>query len=94
MYVIGAPLPLGGWELAIILVIVLVLFGPKQLPKLGKMFGETMKEVRAGVDEANKGLDGASETSAPAPAEAAAPAPVEAPAPAAAPAPAPETKAS
>lgn len=41
---IGAP------ELIIILIVVLVLFGPKQLPKLGKMFGKTMKEVRTGMD--------------------------------------------
>lgn len=41
---IGVP------ELLIILVVVLVLFGPKQLPKLGKMFGKTMKEVRTGMD--------------------------------------------
>jgi len=44
---IGAP------ELIIILVVVLVLFGPKQLPKLGKMFGKTVKEVREGMDSFN-----------------------------------------
>lgn len=41
---------IGGPELIIILVVVLILFGPKQLPKLGKMFGKTMKEVRTGMD--------------------------------------------
>lgn len=35
-----------------ILGVVLVLFGPSQLPKLGKSLGETMKSVRAGMDEA------------------------------------------
>ncbi|MBK5211030.1 MAG: twin-arginine translocase TatA/TatE family subunit [Coriobacteriia bacterium] len=44
---IGAP------ELIIILVVVLVLFGPKQLPKLGKMFGKTVKEARKGMDSFN-----------------------------------------
>lgn len=57
---IGAP------ELIIILVVVLVLFGPKQLPKLGKMFGKTMKEVRTGMDsfseEMNTEKDKAEET--------------------------------
>jgi len=41
---------LGPTELAIILLIVLVLFGPKQLPKLGKMFGRAMKDLREGMD--------------------------------------------
>ena len=39
-------------EMIIILVIVLVIFGPKQLPQLGKMFGKTMKDLRAGMDGA------------------------------------------
>jgi len=29
--------------------LVFVVFGPKNLPKLGKMFGSTMKEVRKGM---------------------------------------------
>jgi sec-independent protein translocase protein TatA len=33
-----------------ILVVVLVIFGPSQLPKLGQMFGKTMKNVREGMD--------------------------------------------
>jgi sec-independent protein translocase protein TatA len=41
---IGAP------ELIIILVIVLVLFGPKRLPQLGKSLGKTMKAIREGVE--------------------------------------------
>lgn len=47
---IGAP------ELIIILVVVLVIFGPKQLPKLGKMFGKTVKEVRTGMESMNEEL--------------------------------------
>jgi sec-independent protein translocase protein TatA len=39
-------------ELIIVLVIVLVIFGPSQLPKLGKMLGKTMKNVREGIDGA------------------------------------------
>lgn len=45
---------LGTPELLIILVIAVVIFGPQQLPKLGKMFGKTMKEVRTGIDEATQ----------------------------------------
>lgn len=40
-----------GWqELLIVLVIVLLLFGPKRLPQLGKMLGKTMRNVREGVE--------------------------------------------
>lgn len=40
-----------GWqELMIVLVIVLLLFGPKRLPQLGKMFGKTMRNVKDGID--------------------------------------------
>jgi sec-independent protein translocase protein TatA len=46
---------LGPTELIIILLIVLVLFGPKQLPKLGKMFGRAMKDLREGMED--KGED-------------------------------------
>ena len=38
-------------ELLVILVIVLVIFGPKQLPKLSKMFGKTVKEFKEGMEE-------------------------------------------
>ena len=42
---------IGPQELIIVLIIVLVIFGPKNLPKLGKMFGKTMKNFKAGMDE-------------------------------------------
>ncbi len=35
--------------LIIILVIALIIFGPKQLPALGKMFGKTAKGIRDGM---------------------------------------------
>ena len=41
---VGAP------ELIIILVIILVLFGPKRLPQLGKSLGKTMKAIREGAE--------------------------------------------
>ncbi len=36
--------------LIIILVIVLIIFGPKQLPQLGKSLGKTMKAIRDGAE--------------------------------------------
>lgn len=47
--ILGIP-GLGTTELIIILVIVLILFGPKRLPQLGKTLGKTMKSIREGVE--------------------------------------------
>lgn len=44
---------LGSMELLIILVVVLLIFGPSQIPKLGKMFGQSMRDFR----DASKKLD-------------------------------------
>lgn len=43
---------LGMPELIVILAVVLVIFGPKNLPKLGKSLGKTAKSIREGMDEA------------------------------------------
>ena len=40
---------LGGSELLIILLVVLVLFGGSQLPKLARSLGEAQKEFRSGL---------------------------------------------
>ena len=42
---------IGPQEFIIVLIIVLVIFGPKNLPKLGKMFGKTMKNFKEGMDD-------------------------------------------
>ena len=47
---------LGTTELLVILVIVIVIFGPKQLPKLSKMFGKTIKNFKEGMSD-NKESD-------------------------------------
>lgn len=44
------PFGIGPMELIIVLVIVLVLFGPKRLPQLGKSLGKTVKAIREGVE--------------------------------------------
>ncbi len=38
-----------GSELIIILIVVLLIFGPKNLPKLGKALGSTVKNLREGM---------------------------------------------
>jgi len=46
---------LGGPELGILLVIVLVLFGGSQLPKLARNLGKAQKEFKDGLDESKDG---------------------------------------
>ena len=38
-----------GFEWIVILIVVLVIFGPKNLPKLGKSLGATVKNLREGM---------------------------------------------
>jgi len=41
-----------GWpELLIVLVVVLVLFGASRLPKLARSLGDSMRELRKGLEE-------------------------------------------
>lgn len=42
-------------ELLIVLLVVIVLFGPKQLPKLGKMLGASLKGFKQGMAEEEAG---------------------------------------
>jgi sec-independent protein translocase protein TatA len=42
----------GGWELIIILVIVLILFGANRLPQLAKGMGESIRNFKQGMSEA------------------------------------------
>jgi sec-independent protein translocase protein TatA len=45
--IFGLP---GGSEWLLILAVVLLLFGPTQLPKLAKMFGKSAKALKDGID--------------------------------------------
>ncbi|MHB8619456.1 MAG: twin-arginine translocase TatA/TatE family subunit [Chloroflexota bacterium] len=58
--------PFGGHgiELIILLVIVLVIFGPKKLPDLGKGLGQGIKEFKAATTGENEKDRAASETTA------------------------------
>ena len=42
---------IGTNELIIILLVVIVVFGPTQLPKLAKMLGETSRKFKEGMGE-------------------------------------------
>lgn len=53
---------LGPMEFVVILVVVLLIFGPKNLPKLGKAFGSTVKNIREGMEGDDKTEQVESET--------------------------------
>ena len=48
---------MGGFELVIILVVVLIIFGPKNLPKLGKALGKGLSGLRKGVESGKEKID-------------------------------------
>ncbi len=50
----------GVQELLVILLIVIVIFGPTQIPKLTKMFGQSIRNFREGMGEAPDKNDGGS----------------------------------
>lgn len=41
--------PLGIWEMLIILVVVLLVFGPRRLPEMAKGMGQAVREFRKGI---------------------------------------------
>jgi len=43
--------PLGGWEILIILVVVLLIFGSSRLPKIARGMGESARELRKGFQD-------------------------------------------
>ena len=48
---------IGMGELLIILVVVLLIFGPSKLPALAKSMGQAVKEFRKGTQEVEDGLN-------------------------------------
>ncbi len=53
---------LGGPELLIVLVVVLLLFGTSRLPKLARSMGQAQKEFKAGIKEGDVERDLAVDT--------------------------------
>ena len=45
------------WSLLVILVIVLLIFGPKNLPKIGHALGKGIREFKDATKEVSKGLE-------------------------------------
>lgn len=56
---------LGVPELVVILAIVLLIFGPKQLPKLGGAIGKSIKGLRSGMKEVQEEINDAADLNDP-----------------------------
>lgn len=48
------PGQIGALEIAIVLVIVLIIFGPKRLPELGRSIGHGIREFRGSISGESK----------------------------------------
>ena len=57
MKILGMGVP----ELLIILVVILLIFGPKNLPKLGSALGKTVKNLRDGMGAGQKDIEEATD---------------------------------
>src|SRR5438093_1317372 len=57
----------GGWEVVLILAVVLVLFGAKKLPELAKGLGQGIKEFKKSSREIQEELNTAMDMDAPPP---------------------------
>jgi sec-independent protein translocase protein TatA len=42
---------IGPWEILILLLVVLLIFGPKRLPELGRSLGRGMREFKSSVKD-------------------------------------------
>ncbi len=56
---------LGGWEIVLILAVVLILFGAKKIPELAKGLGSGIKEFKKATREVTEELNKASDDTQP-----------------------------
>jgi len=54
------PFGIGIWELLILLLVLLLVFGPKRLPEMGRQLGKGMREFKDSVTGDSKDDDDAS----------------------------------
>lgn len=57
---------LGGWEVFVILAVVLILFGSKKLPELAKGLGQGIREFKKATREVTDEIQNATDVDAPA----------------------------
>ncbi|MDP6747035.1 MAG: twin-arginine translocase TatA/TatE family subunit [Candidatus Poribacteria bacterium] len=53
---------LGGWEILVIFLIVLLIFGPKKLPEMGSAIGKAIREFKNAGKEIQQDITQAVET--------------------------------
>jgi sec-independent protein translocase protein TatA len=51
------PGPLSWWELAILLLLLLLIFGPKRLPEMGRSLGKGIREFKESITSTGKDDD-------------------------------------
>ena len=49
--------PLGMWEILIILVVVLLIFGPRRLPEMARGIGQSVREFRKGIKDMRNDIE-------------------------------------
>ena len=65
-YAPAMPFGIGIWELLILLLVLLLVFGPKRLPEMGKQLGKGMREFKESVSGDSKDDDEDQQTLPPA----------------------------
>jgi sec-independent protein translocase protein TatA len=63
------PFGIGIWEMLILLLVLLLVFGPKRLPEMGRQLGRGMREFKDSVTGIGNDDDDAAELPPPEPAE-------------------------
>jgi sec-independent protein translocase protein TatA len=64
------PFGIAWWEILLILLLVLLVFGPKRLPEMGRSLGRGFREFKESITGDNKDDEKAAELPPPDPAEA------------------------
>ena len=63
------PFGISIWELMILLLVLLLVFGAKRLPEMGRSLGKGMREFKEGVTGVEQAVDTTTPTPAPPPAQ-------------------------
>jgi sec-independent protein translocase protein TatA len=64
------PFGIAWWEILLILLLVLLVFGPKRLPEMGRSLGRGFREFKESITGSDKDDEKAAELPPPEPAEA------------------------
>jgi sec-independent protein translocase protein TatA len=57
----GMPFGIGAAELVILLLVALLIFGPKRLPEMGRSLGRGMREFKESISTINAPIDAPAE---------------------------------